>query len=93
VRINTEIGSRPDADVFEEAEGSIRQQPLLRGCAEIGGISSPRHVSTEAGREPKRAPHHLSHQEERLRTGSKGTRNQGSTEGCADGWSSSLTTP
>jgi hypothetical protein len=29
----------------------------MRGCAEIGGVPSPRHVSEEAGREPKRAPH------------------------------------
>jgi hypothetical protein len=28
VRISTEIGSRSDADVIHEAEGSIRQQPL-----------------------------------------------------------------
>ena len=55
-----------DADVFEKAEGSIQQQPLLRGCAGIGGVSSPGHVSKEVGREPKRAPHSLPHQEERL---------------------------
>ena len=28
MRISTEIGSRSDADVIHEAEGSIRQQPL-----------------------------------------------------------------
>jgi hypothetical protein len=55
-----------DADVFEEAEGSIQQQPLLRGCAGIGGVFSPGHVSKKVGREPKRAPHLLPHQEERL---------------------------
>jgi hypothetical protein len=93
VRINTEIGSRSDADVFEEAEGSIRQQPLLRGWAEIGGVSSPGHVSTEAGREPKRAPHPLPHQEDDSGVGSGDTCNQGSTEGSTDGWLSSLTTP
>ena len=56
-----------DADVFEEAEGNIQQQPLLRGGAGIGGVFSPGHVSKEVGREPKRAPHSLPHQEERLR--------------------------
>jgi hypothetical protein len=59
MRISTEIVSRTDADVFRMAEGNIRQQPLRRGCAEIGGVSSPWHVFKEAGREPKRAPHLL----------------------------------
>jgi hypothetical protein len=49
--------------------------------------------SIEAGREPKRAPHLLSHQEECLWIGSRETCNQGSTEGSTDGWLSSLTTP
>jgi len=93
VRISTEIVPRTDADVFRMAEGSIRQQPLMRGCAEIGGVSSPGHVSKEGGWEPKRAPHFLSHQEEDLSIGSKETCNQGSTEGSTDGWLSSLTTP
>ena len=93
MRISTEIVSCTDADVFRMAEGSIRQQPLMRGCAEIGGVSSPGHVFKEVGREPKRAPHLLSHQEERLWIGSRETCNQGSTEGSMDRWLSSLTTP
>jgi hypothetical protein len=92
VRISTEIVYGSDADAFVQAEGSIRQQPLVRGWAEIGGVSSPGHVSKEAGREPKRAPHLLPHQEERLWIGSGDMCSQGSTEGSTDGWLSSLTT-
>ena len=33
-----------DADVFRAAEGSIRQRPLMRGRAGIGGVPSPGHV-------------------------------------------------
>ena len=57
---------RCDADAFSLAEGSIWQRPLRRGRAGVAGVPSPGHVSKEIGREPKRAPHLLPHQEERL---------------------------
>jgi len=66
VRISSEIGQRRDADALSQAEGSIWQRPLLRGCAGVAGVASPGHASKEIGREPKRAPHLLPHQEERL---------------------------
>jgi hypothetical protein len=55
-----------DADAVNLAEGSIWQRPPRRGRAGVAGVPSPGHVSKEIGREPKRAPHLLSHQEERL---------------------------
>jgi len=55
-----------DADAVNLAEGSIWQRPPWRGRAGVAGVPSPGHVSKEIGREPKRAPHLLSHQEERL---------------------------
>jgi hypothetical protein len=57
---------RCDADAFSLAEGSIWQRPLWRGRAGVAGVPSPGHASKEIGREPKRAPHLLPHQEERL---------------------------
>jgi hypothetical protein len=92
MRISTKIVYCPDADAFTQTEGGIRQQQLVRGWGEIGGVSSPGHVSKDAGREPKRVSHPLPHQEERLWIGSGDTGNQGSTEGSTDGWLSSLTT-
>jgi len=41
VRVSTEILYRSDANVFSLADGSIRQRPLLRGRAGIGGVPSP----------------------------------------------------
>ena len=47
MRISTEIGSRFDADVIPEAEGSIRQQPLREGVLKSA-------VSLARGMFPKR---------------------------------------
>ena len=47
LRISTEIGSRSDADVIHEAEGSIRQQPLREGVLKSA-------VSLAHGMFPKR---------------------------------------
>jgi hypothetical protein len=63
---SSEIVSRGDADAVSLAEGSIRQRPLTRGRAGIAGVPSPGHVSKGIVQEPKRAPHLLPHQEERL---------------------------
>ncbi len=63
---SSEIASRCDADAFLPAEGSIRQRPLLRGRAGVAGVPSPGHASQGIAQEPKRAPHLLPHQEERL---------------------------
>ena len=41
MRVSTEILYRSDANVFSLADGSIRQRPLLRGRAGIGGVPSP----------------------------------------------------
>ena len=79
MRISTEIGLRSDADVFM----SGRQHPAataMRGRAGIGGVSSPGHVSTGVAQEPKRAPHLLSAQEERLRMGRKVSATKGRPE-------------
>lgn len=59
MRISTEIGSRSDADVIHEAEGSIRQQPLCEGVLKSAVSLAHGMFSEEAGREPKRAPHLL----------------------------------
>lgn len=78
-----------EADVFLEAEGSIWQRP----CYEVGptrGGSSPGHAPQ--GSEPKRAPHPLSHQEDRLWKWVGRRCNQGSTGGSTNGCWSSLTT-
>ena len=59
MRISTEIDSCSDADVLNLAEGSIRQRPLSRGRAGIGGVPSPGHAPQGWPRNRKRAPHLL----------------------------------
>jgi hypothetical protein len=92
VRISTEIGSRSDADVIHEAEGSIRQQPLCEGVLKSA-------VSLAHGMFPKRLagnPRELPISFTPGGTPSKGLKekcNRGSTEGSMEGWLSSLTTP
>jgi hypothetical protein len=91
VRISTEIGSRSDADVIHEAEGSIRQQPLCEGVLKSA-------VSLAHGMFPKRLagnPRELPISFSPGGMPSEGLKekcNQGSTEGSTEGWLSSLTT-
>ena len=91
MRISTEIGSRSDADVIHEAEGSIRQQPLGEGVLKSA-------VSLAHGMFPKRLagnPRELPHLRRPRGNAFEGLKemcNQGSTVGSTEGWQSSLTT-